>query len=263
MLKQLLRLLILFITFPVTLYAAELKDYKGQPGLFGQTDFDTPLIDAEQFATKNDLASASSYVKSLCHMPGLQCVAIKPNEKWVRIFPDFTERNTIMRLNRMNVALSYRHWLLVPKDWRHLNDLQFSPMPLHRQTYHHKLLLINLKKFAFGAYDENGRLLRWGPVSGGQAWCPILGHSCLSAAGAYTVYRKGGASCRSATYPIVTKGGAPMPYCMFYYKGYAIHASSLSGFLNRSRGCLRLFFNDAKWLNQQFVKIGTRVLVIR
>ncbi len=262
MFKRTIFWIILFL-LPCGLVSAKLKDYKGQPGLFGQTDFDTPLINAQQFASKHDLDQAPAYVKTLCHLPGLQCVKIKPDEKWVHIFPDFAERNMMMRLNRMNVALSYRHWLLVPTHWQGLNDLQFSPMPLYRTTYHRKLLLIDLKKFAFGAYDSNGKLLRWGPVSGGRAWCPILGHSCLSAAGSFTIYRKGGENCRSRTYPIVTKGGAPMPYCMFYHKGYAIHASSLSGFLNRSRGCLRLFYNDAKWLNQQFAKIGTRVLVIR
>lgn len=254
---------LLWLFTPVCFAAAPLHDYKDNHGLFGQSNFDTPLINAQQFASQHDLQHLSPYAQILCHLPGLHCVAIKPDETWVHIFPDFTERMMMMRLNRMNVSLSYRHWLVVPTDWHHLTDLQFSPMPLHKNTYHHKLLFINLKKFAFGAYDAQGNLLRWGPVSGGRTWCPILGESCVSVAGNFTIYRKGGAECRSSKYPIVTKGGAPMPYCMFYHKGYAIHASSLSGFLNRSRGCLRLFFDDAKWLNQDFAKIGTRVTVIR
>ena len=74
---------------------------------FGQQNFDTPLIQPSDFARKHDLNSAPQYVKSLCHLPGLHCVEIKPNDTWARIFPDFIERHTIMRLNRMNVALPY------------------------------------------------------------------------------------------------------------------------------------------------------------
>lgn len=260
--KIIIRCLLLLI-LPFSAATLGMKDYKNANGLFGQTDFDTPIINPSQFAAKHGLNRAGPYVQELCHTPGLQCVDIPKDSQWVKIFPDFTERNIMMRLNRMNVALMYRNWLVVPTNWKNLTDTEFSPMPLHRQTFHRKLLVIDLKKFAFGAYDTNGDLLRWGPASGGAQFCPLSKKSCRSATGLHTIFKMGGSNCKSRSYPVVTKGGAPMPFCMFYYKGYAIHASSLSGFVNRSRGCIRLFFNDAMWLNQKFAKIGTRVLVKR
>ncbi|MCX7124554.1 MAG: L,D-transpeptidase, partial [Gammaproteobacteria bacterium] len=43
---------------------------------------------------------------------------------------------------------------------------------------------------------------------------------------------------------------------------FALHGSTLPGY-NASHGCVRLFFDDAKWLNQDFLNIGTRVTVSR
>ncbi len=168
-----------------------------------------------------------------------------------------------MHLNRTNVALKYRHWLIVPTDIKHVKWRDLSPFPYHIKPPGHKLLYVNLKKFGFAAYNSQGDLVRWGPATGGKAWCADLGRSCHTAAGDYKIYRMQGADCKSSEYPLSTHGGAPMPYCMHYYRGFAIHASTLSGFDNRSRGCIRLFYNDAKWLAQHFVKIGTKVIVRR
>ena len=40
----------------------------------------------------------------------------------------------------------------------------------------------------------------------------------------FSVKRKGLPSCVSSKFPL-GKGGAPMPYCMFFRGGYAIHGS--------------------------------------
>ena len=37
--------------------------------------------------------------------------------------------------------------------------------------------------------------------------------------------------------------------------------ATMSGFINRSAGCIGLFKADAKWLNHEFVKRGTIVVV--
>lgn len=92
-------------------------------------------------------------------------------------------------------------------------------------------------------------------------YCSDTHEDCQSAAGAFKIYRIQGENCQSSKYPLDRNGGAPMPYCMHYYKGYAIHGSTLSGFVNRSRGCIRLFYSDAKWLNEDFVRLGTAVIV--
>jgi L,D-transpeptidase ErfK/SrfK len=230
---------------------------------FGQHIFDTPLINPETFATQNSLSSQSSYIKSMCHLPGLHCVKIDPREIWVDIFPKPNVQHTMMRLDRTNVALFYRNWLVVPTDWHNLHDWDFSPMPLYRNTHHHRLVVVNLHKFAFGAYDEHGHLLRWGPASSGAKICPEnSARSCLTPHGSFRVFKIGGKNCISNTYPLSTKGGAPMPYCMFFHSGFAMHASTLMGFKNMSSGCVRLFIDDAKWLNNNFVTVGTQVDVI-
>lgn len=51
-----------------------------------------------------------------------------------------------------------------------------------------------------------------------------------------------------------------MPYCMFFKGGYAIHASDVPGY-NASHGCVRVFYEDAEWLNREFADIGTSVIV--
>lgn len=229
--------------------------------LFNRKVYDTPKINATVFSNQHRLANAPPYAKTLCHLPHFQCVKVLSGDTWIKLFPNPTERSMIMRLNRTNVALKYRSWILVPKQWNNLEFLNFSPFALRIKADGHRHLMINLKQFAFAAYDRNGELVRWGPASGGSAKCPLSNKSCASVLGNFKIYRMHGADCYSRTYPLIAKGGAPMPYCMFYHKGYAIHASTLPGFYNHSRGCIRLFYDDAKWLNQDFVRIGTRVTV--
>ncbi len=54
-----------------------------------------------------------------------------------------------------------------------------------------------------------------------------------------------------------------MPYCMFFHGGYALHGSyELPGY-NASHGCVRMYKADAEWLNQSFLRIGSKVIVSR
>ncbi len=53
-----------------------------------------------------------------------------------------------------------------------------------------------------------------------------------------------------------------MPYCMHFSGGYALHGSPTVPGYNASHGCVRLFTEDAKWLNQHFVDIGSTVIRI-
>ena len=168
-----------------------------------------------------------------------------------------------MRLNRINVALKYKNWLVIPDDLQQVNYMDLSPMPFQRKPTGHKILVVDLRVFAFGAYDKLGQLVYWGPATGGTLKCIEGEGSCLSAQGDFRIFKKLGADCISHTYPLHTKGGAPMPYCMFYHRGFAIHSSTLSGPFNHSQGCVRLFYDDAMWLNKFFVKVGTEALVIR
>lgn len=202
------------------------------------------------------------YGAYLCGYPGFKCVKVSRGDTWENMFSNTRERAMVMRLNRTNMPLKYRSWIVVPTNLSSINNMQLSPFPAHRDTNGKKELIVNLTIQAFGAYDVQGNLVHWGPVSGGRSYCPDIGRSCNTATGSFAIYRKQGEECKSSRFPIETRGGAPMPYCMHFHGGFALHGSTLPGY-NASHGCVRLFFDDAKWLNQDFLNIGTKVIVTR
>lgn len=214
------------------------------------------------YASQEAAASAVNYGQTLCNTPGYYCRKVDPKDNWYTLFPNFQQREEVMRLNRTNVALMYRNWIVVPKDFSKTTYMDMSPLPKHLNTHGQKEVFIDLSLFAFGAYDQAGKLLYWGPVSSGRKQCfDSDKKTCSTATGKFRVFRIGGKDCASNEYPLETHGGAPMPYCMFFHGGTAFHTSTLSGFINRSSGCVRMFNDDAKWLNEQFVKLGTLVVV--
>ena len=175
-----------------------------------------------------------------------------------RLFPNRKDRELVKRLNRTNVALRYRSWILVPTNLSSLDYSSLSPFLPSYPTNGQRLMLINLSKQAFVVYDERGHYVHWGPISGGKGWCHDVG-SCNTVTGHFKIYRKQGAGCKSSKYPL-PNGGAPMPYCMHFHRGFAIHGSTLPGY-HASHGCVRVFNDDAKWLNHHFLTLGTKVVV--
>jgi lipoprotein-anchoring transpeptidase ErfK/SrfK len=55
-----------------------------------------------------------------------------------------------------------------------------------------------------------------------------------------------------------------MPYCMYFSeKGYAVHGSyEVPDHANASHGCVRILPSSAKWLSENFIDIGTTVIVL-
>ncbi len=200
------------------------------------------------------------YGKELCQANEYHCIKIKNSDTWSKLFPDAKERQIVMRLNRLNMPLSRRPWIVVPDKLSEIAYNDISPLPLKISTKGKKQILISLREHAFAAYDTRGNLVHWGPISAGKQNC-ASGETCETVVGKFRVFRVHGENCKSGKYPIATNGGAPMPYCMFFHRGWAIHGSTLPGRHN-SHGCVRLFYEDAKWLNKFFVKIGTTVNVL-
>ncbi len=124
-----------------------------------------------------------------------------------------------------------------------------------------KMLIVDPNEHAWGAYGPDGVLVAQGPASTGKGYCPDLGRACKTPSGTFTVYRKGGSECQSSIFPI-PEGGAPMPYCMFFKGGYALHGSDYVPNYNASHGCVRLQPSDAQWLSHNFVTVGTKVKVL-
>lgn len=124
-----------------------------------------------------------------------------------------------------------------------------------------KTVLVDPNVHVWGAYSD-GELVKAGIASAGSNWCPDLGRPCHTHSGTFHVYSLGEPTCKSHIFPI-PKGGAPMPYCMYFNNGQALHGvpDSEVGEGNFSHGCVRLRVSDAEWLRYNFVNIGTKVIV--
>jgi hypothetical protein len=204
--------------------------------------FFTSIVNAQTFGSKLCKHDPETY----------SCYKVKRGDTWTKLFPDENQRDLVTRINRTNNTLYSGMVLAVPKNFNDVNMLAYSPFSEQRNSNGNKLILVSLDKLAFGAYDENGDLEYWGPISGGKGYCPDLGRGCHTTPGHFRIYLKEGAGCVSSKFPI-GRGGAPMPYCMFFHGGFALHGSYDVPGYNASHGCVRLFVKDAKWLNQEFV----------
>lgn len=204
-------------------------------------------------------AYAKAYGAKICEQEEYYCYISQRGDTWEKLFSDPEERDAVMRLNRMNTKLYPGLKIAIPDKFSG-SYMTYSPFPLQIDPLGKKSIKVSLTHQAFGAYDEDGNLQHWGPISGGRGYCPDVGRRCGTPAGKYFIYHKRGSGCVSSKYP-VGKGGAPMPYCMFFNGGFALHGSYTVPGYHDSHGCVRLFVNDAKWLNQNFTN-GTRVEVI-
>lgn len=124
-----------------------------------------------------------------------------------------------------------------------------------------KVFIFDPQATAWAAYDAQGNLVKTGSASGGKDFCEDTGRGCKTVTGTYSVYSKKGEDCKSSLYPIETHGGAKMPYCMHFHGGYSIHGAYEVPNYNASHGCVRVLPSAAKWLNQDFMDIGTTVIV--
>ncbi len=200
-------------------------------------------------------AMAATISSTLCQDKiHFNCYTVKRNDSWQRLFPDAEKRDLVMRLNRMNTSIYRGMRIAIPNDLNTASRMDYAPLPRTISAPGEKMIYvsINPKILAWGAYDANGVLQAWGPVSAGRGYCPDTGHGCHTITGKFAVYEKEGSGCVSRKFP-VGRGGAPMPYCMFFHGGFALHGSYEVPGYNASHGCIRIFVPDAKWLNQEFV----------
>ncbi len=129
----------------------------------------------------------------------------------------------------------------------------------HRTATGRKVFIFDPRQHAWALYNRQGELMRTGPASGGKNYCKNLGRPCRTVVGKFTVYREKGTECVSSKFPL-GKGGAPMPNCMFFYKGYAIHGSYDVPHGHASHGCIRVKADAAAWLNSH-INPGATVIV--
>lgn len=205
-------------------------------------------------------AVAATFGQTLCQQEAYECYKVKKGETWQTLFPDEAQRTLVKKINRMNTGVRSGMTIAVP-DNPTGDTLDFAPFPHKISPEGEKVVKVDLSDLAWGAYDADGNLVNWGPVSGGKSYCSDIGRGCRTITGEFTVYRKQGSGCKSSRFP-VGRGGAPMPYCMHFKGGYAMHGSPTVPGYNASHGCVRMFTEDAQWLNHNFVNVGsTRVEV--
>jgi hypothetical protein len=144
----------------------------------------------------------------------------------------------------------------------------YSVMPSQITPPGEKLIIVNPNVHAWGAYSADGELIRSGMATAGNNWCADIRRGCRTKAGSFRIYSLGSRGCKSRKFP-VGRGGAPMPYCMFFNGGQALHGSYQVVAANVSHGCVRLHVEDAEWLRFNFVDgpsagngyRGTRLIV--
>ncbi len=199
---------------------------------------------------------ASRYGRKLCKKTGYHCVKIKRGDSWAKLWPDKDNQDLIKRLNRTNSRLRTGMTIAVPNSLWSIDHMDVAPFPKRIEPYGEPVVIIVMSLHAFAAYDKYGYLQHWGPISGGKGYCPDVGRRCTTPRGTYRFYTKKGRGCFSSKYPI-PHGGSPMPYCMFFRGGFAMHGGVLPGY-HASHGCVRMFPSDAKWLNLQFIELGRK-----
>jgi hypothetical protein len=213
------------------------------------------------YLTSQSLWSFTWFGERFCKDEHYTCMTIKRGQTWTELFPEPIQRDIVKRVNRTNLFLQMDMVLAVPKNLSTMTIFDVSPLPLTIAPTGDKKIEIDLKQLAWGAYNSLGQLVKWGPISPGTTSCLYDVKGCSTPMGAFRAIRKGGVDCVSKTFPKSVqgkKGGGEMPYCIFFYKGYALHGSSELPGYPASSGCVRLFVDDANWLNSDFVETAER-----
>ncbi|HAU0232940.1 TPA: L,D-transpeptidase [Legionella pneumophila] len=208
------------------------------------------------------------YGTALCAYPQYECIKVTGGQSWEKLFPDPVQRDIVQRVNRTYNYLWSGREIAVPKNLANINIFDVSPFPLKIQSENEKQIIVDQEKLAWGAYDAQGNLVWWGPISSGSDKCSDSNKVCRTLTGIFRVFSKENVRCTSHVFPI-GRGGAKMPYCMYFHKGFALHGSDDIPGVRASHGCVRMFIQDAKWLNENFVELssernnfmGTKVIV--
>jgi hypothetical protein len=215
------------------------------------------------------LPTHATYSKKICKTEGFKCIRVKSGQSWQSLFPDEHDRGIVMRLNRMNTHIYPGIVLAVPENLSDIDIMDIAPFPKNVQAPGEKVIVVDPSTGAWAAYDAAGILVRWGPASAGADWCKDIDRPCNTHAGSFRIFSLGSSDCFSTKFPL-PDGGAPMPFCMYFNNGQALHGepNGLPGY-NASHGCVRLYVNDAEWLRYDFAEgpnannnyRGTKIIV--
>jgi lipoprotein-anchoring transpeptidase ErfK/SrfK len=174
---------------------------------------------------------------------GFKAYVVQKGDTWGKVAPSKEAQLLVMRVNKIDALFAGRK-ILIPID---TSAYQYQPVPSKYSAPPGKRIIVFfLKEQYFGAYDENGSLFKWGPISsgsGGKRKTPI---------GTYL------AQDRDKDY-WSRKYKAPMPYAVRFDGPYFFHQQKLPGYPT-SKGCVRLLMDDAREMFS-FVRWGDIVKV--
>jgi len=159
-----------------------------------------------------------------------------PFDQWGRFAAlDSAERQTVLKLNRIDLAHAKRRDLIVPDSL--LSELEYAPLPMQIRELAEvpKFIGVSRRVQAFGAY-EYGRLVRWGPTSTGKASTP-------TDSGLFFTNWKS----RTAISTDDPSWILDWYVNIIALKGVAFHQYDLPG-KPASHGCVRLLEEDARWV---------------
>lgn len=158
-------------------------------------------------------------------------------------------------------CLAFLSFLLMP-------IYAYASLPPSIPAQGQKEIIVDPRIHMWGAYDEDGHLVKSGMATAGSNYCRDLHRPCRTKIGVFRIYSLGESSCKSHKFPL-PRGGAPMPYCMYFNGGQALHGSNEVVRANVSHGCVRLHVKDAKWIRFNFAEepnsnnegLGTIVII--
>ena len=145
---------------------------------------------------------------------------------------------------------------------RHIEFVTHTTLPEKIESSNKNTFIFDPNNLQWAVYNQKGERVGIGKGVGGKDFCPDINRPCRTIEGTYAVYRIENEDCTSKTFPIGEGGGAPMPHCMFFHKGYAIHGSNLLPDENASHGCIRVTKPAAQWMNENYLKPGALVKVL-
>lgn len=101
----------------------------------------------------------------------------------------------VRRINRMNIRLKAGMVIAIPKNLDRLTIYDVSPFPRYIESDGEKTIYVSQQKLAWGAYDEQGELFMWGPISSGIGRCPGVYGGCSTPTGSFRIVRKQDIDC--------------------------------------------------------------------
>lgn len=158
------------------------------------------------------------------------------------------------------VFQAYQHTSAHP-TLTHATTQAWGALGMQFDTGGERAFVFDPRNYTWAAYDKDGYRVAGGIANGGADYCHDVKRPCRTPTGIFRIYHKKSSDCVSSKYPL-NNPGAPMPYCMFFNDGVAIHGSYTMQRSNSSHGCIRVQTKAAQWLHQYFIRYGTKVIVL-